>query len=667
MNFVKGKIQHKLTAVINILIIFMVLVASIIIIYNKQQELIESMIEKQYTFGRFATGSLIDHYQDNLLFSKHMESFRKIGGLEYIEGKELPESLFDKNEDIIRYLIIRRNGEIIFDSEELRPEKGIYPKDEPPRIAPVSIRKMIRVLKPNSPSLRFVKLDNNIVLEVLAPKTLPSGEHIYATVYYVSLEKINNTIFNTTLLIILLSIAIIIIASIVSVLISKSIVRPIHELEKASKTIAEGDYTVKANVKTSDEIGRLAKTFNSMAGRVREYSEHLEDMVAKRTDELNKTNKELTKKNKIMMKELDMAKRVQENILPSINSYPKRDKIDVVSSYSAMESIGGDLYDIMRVGRNAFGFLMADVSGHGVPAALITTMVKVSFNTHTGWKVDTSETCNTVNKEMIQFIGDLEYYLTAYYCKLNLETGEFQYTNCGHHPAILYRKRSRQILPLDTDGCFIGAFEEVNYETKSVMLEEGDRILMFTDGVNEARNAEGDFYGYDRLMSYIENNSNIPTKEFVDGLIKDVEKFCKGHPADDDRAIMYFEFVSKITPDKSPTDSIHIEAKKIRADEYTELEEDKQQEVLHEEYKEAMNYIKNKEYEKARDILLSMKKEFSDNLKIINNLATVYYRLGEYQEAYNLLYEMQRQGKISDTMKKNLQIIRKKLEKTNTN
>lgn len=276
-----------------------------------------------------------------------------------------------------------------------------------------------------------------------------------------------------------------------------------------------------------------------------EYNYKLNDKVNERTKQLSDLNKTLKQQNEEMLKQLDMARRVQESIIPKENTFPKRKELNFGSYYMAMDGIGGDIYDVIRTGRNGYAFLIGDVTGHGVPAALVTTMVKVSFNTYTHWNISTSEVCNKVNKDIYTLIRDLNYYLTAYYGMINLETGEFTYTNASHHPTILYRKKTKTIEKLDSDGFMIGAFENIDFGQEKVILDEGDRLLMFTDGLIEATNPEGDFYKYDRLINYINNNSELKPKDFVEGLIKDLKRFTQTKTPNDDIAILYIELAQK--------------------------------------------------------------------------------------------------------------------------
>ncbi len=448
------------------------------------------------------------------------------------------------------------------------------------------------------------------------------------------------------------------------------IVKPIRNLSVTISEIEKGNLDRRAKIMTKDEIGKLGKSFNIMASqlqesfnKIKEYNENLENMVKERTEELNITNTKLIAKNEIMMKELEMAKRVQEKLLPKSKDLSIIDELDFGSSYSAVDRIGGDLYDVMRIGRSTFGFYIADVSGHGVPAALITSMAKVSFTTYSNWNINTSETCSKINNEMYNLIGDLEHYLSAYYCKLDLLTGKFQFTNCGHHPAILVKKRDDQIKKLDTDGFFVGAFEDVYYETKEITIEEGDKILLFTDGIIEARNKNGEFYEYTRLMNYIKENMHKSASEFVEGLINEIEVFCKNKPPDDDRAVLYIEFLNKVDEFDSDKveDSIIVKSKKINKNREQYFNNKK----ILSEYDKALIHIKQKNYYKAIEILNELRKKDKDNIKILNSIGLTYYKVGQYKKAYEILCSIEEKGFTSKTLRKNISIIKKKIEMNN--
>jgi len=272
------------------------------------------------------------------------------------------------------------------------------------------------------------------------------------------------------------------------------------------------------------------------------------EILKAQKNEIEKLNKELDDKNARLMNELEMAQRVQMSLIPSYEFLQRIKELDFGFNYSPMERIGGDFFDIIRVGRNRYGFLIADVSGHGVPAALITTMAKIFFNSHTEWTIKPGEVCMRVHKEINEFVGDLYYYLTAFYGIIDLETSEFQYTNAGHQPAIIYHSKTSTVDLLPSNATLIGILDEPEYQTDSIFLERGDKLLLFTDGIIEAKNENGELYDLKRVVNLLKEKYSLPTRKFVDILMKDVENFCGILPSEDDKAILMVSLNNTVTP-----------------------------------------------------------------------------------------------------------------------
>lgn len=291
----------------------------------------------------------------------------------------------------------------------------------------------------------------------------------------------------------------------------------------------------------------------------------IRDSLDEETKRVIDTNDALKRMNEKILEDLEMAKRVQRNMLPSARNFEMRPEFKVGSQYSSMESLGGDLYDIIRTGRNGYAFLIADVSGHGTAAALITTMVKVSFNANSGWTIEAGDVCKQVNDEMCQLIGDLEYYVTAFYANVNLENGILNYACAGHHPLYLYRHKTREVEELKTPGSIIGAFPDARYGSANTTLTNGDRMLFYTDGITEARNTKGEFYTDGRLREFFRKNATLTPKRFIDKLAEDLAEFTGGRRQDDDRAVMFVEFIGTAAGHLHGTDHrIAYEARELK-------------------------------------------------------------------------------------------------------
>jgi serine phosphatase RsbU (regulator of sigma subunit) len=433
-------------------------------------------------------------------------------------------------------------------------------------------------------------------------------------------------------------------------------------LNNAVSGFTNKNFELRSPVESKDEIGNLSKSFNQMADTIQDYSRHLEAKVVKRTQQLNKANRELQMANRKMLEELMMARRVQQGIIPHAENLPHTKRLHYATDYTSLESIGGDLYDVINLSNHQCGLLIADVSGHGVPAALITAMVKVSFNNNSNSYTNTGDICYRINKELYELIGDLDYYLTAYYGVIDLETGIFKFTNAGHHPPILYRPSTEELINLDSYGSFIGAFEDVQFNTESIQLMEGDRILLYTDGIVETRNNKGEFYEK-HLADFIKKYSYLSPKEFVDKLIDEVEAFGEGKPLHDDRTVLYVEFISRMS-EKTPLEkSLKIESrsKSEQLNDYELLDGENTTLKFKALYNKSIQHIKNDEYNKAIEIIKYLKGIKPDSVKLLNNLGICYYKSGKLQDAYQSFQEALSIDSQNTKLKKNLDIISKKL------
>lgn len=262
-----------------------------------------------------------------------------------------------------------------------------------------------------------------------------------------------------------------------------------------------------------------------------------------RSEELSRAYEELQRRTDAFQRELAMARKVQSTFIPQDKDYPNRPELSFAGYYEAMADVGGDLYDIVRIGKNAYGIIIADVSGHGVAAALVTALVKVAFRTRMAYGVGTDEVCRSVNAAIYEILGGGERYVTAFIATLNLETGMLEYTNAAHHPAILVRQGVG--IKLDTDGSFMGIFETPIFSRGSIELIPGDRLVLYTDGIVESRNFLGQEYGTERLEAVIKVIKSVPPAEIVESLVADMDSFTMGAPAHDDRAFLCMSFAGR--------------------------------------------------------------------------------------------------------------------------
>lgn len=441
----------------------------------------------------------------------------------------------------------------------------------------------------------------------------------------VLVEKMNQKLLGVIVFALLFAVALFFV---ISIMLRQIVVEPVSELTQVVSSFSEDNLTVRSSYSSNDEIGILSVKYNKMLDTIQEYTESLEQKVQERTKELADANEVLRRQKAEMDRNLRMAQKIQLNLIPSELTYPKREELNFSSLYSAMDAIGGDIFDIIRTGRNSFGLLMADVSGHGIPAALVTTMVKVSFNTHAQtFGVKPSDVCYRVNQDISKLLGnDYSHYLTAFFGIINLEQNKFEWANCGHHPAILVR--DGMVIRLGNPGPFIGFIESPQFQDESIELEKGDRIILFTDGIVEARNEKGEMFDIKRLLDICVGGRDQSPSLFVKHLLDDLKKFCGNEVQDDDRAVLVVDYIHRIGQTGETHPDVAIRGGQIHKSEKKEVKA---------YLREVATLVKVENYTEALEIVKELYKEYPDDVKVITNYSLVLYRLGRYQDALDIL------------------------------
>ncbi|HBD96263.1 MAG: hypothetical protein A2015_08160 [Spirochaetes bacterium GWF1_31_7] len=360
-------------------------------------------------------------------------------------------------------------------------------------------------------------------------------------IYFHPLKQIYKPIYNIIFWIIIISLLVSIIIVIISYFLSYKINKPISLLTNGSYKITSGDYKTQINTEGFfGEFINLGKSFNLMAHTISEYSENLEELVKKRTEELNKAVNSLQDAYDENKRELAIAQKIQSSLIPTI--FPDSDHIDFSGMYLPMEALGGDLYDVHKISETKMGILILDVCGHGVPAALITTMAKISFNSNCKKFETTNEIMLEVNNELCEAIQGSGDYLTAFYCIVDAEKRTVEFTNAAHNDIYILRCDGT-IDSLEQTGPVVGVLKDVPYQSIQMQLSKGDRLVLYTDGVIEARNETSTLYDSARFIEVIKENQNKTPKEFVKFLYDDILRFKNNTPHDDDIAILIADII----------------------------------------------------------------------------------------------------------------------------
>ena len=238
-------------------------------------------------------------------------------------------------------------------------------------------------------------------------------------------------------------------------------------------------------------------------------------------------------------RELEIAKHIQLSLLPDA---PLRSPhAELAGICVPATHVGGDYFDFFHNG-DAIDLVIADVSGHSVGAALIMTAVRSTLRAETRKTgpspVGPARILRDLGELLYDDLNKAELFITMFYMKFSPETRILKYANAGHNWALLLRCGRLECTALDADGLVLGVQPIVDFEEKSVKLSSGDTLLLYTDGVIDAQNARGEFFGFDRLCASFNAHRALPPEALIRRLLVEVRAFCGGEPLGDDLAIV---------------------------------------------------------------------------------------------------------------------------------
>jgi sigma-B regulation protein RsbU (phosphoserine phosphatase) len=237
---------------------------------------------------------------------------------------------------------------------------------------------------------------------------------------------------------------------------------------------------------------------------------------------------------------LEIAKEIQLSLLPSEPLRTARAAVAGVCS-PAMH-VGGDYFDYFENARGV-DIVIADVSGHNVGAALIMTEVRslVRARARQAPVVHPARMLHDLNESLYEDLTRSELFITMFCCRFEPEERALKFANGGQNPPLLLRTGQKVCAELDGDGMVLGAKRNVDFEEALVLLDVGDRVLLYTDGVTEAQSPTGEFFGVARLCRCFANHRNASPDAILSAVLRDVRHFCGSSPLADDVAIVVLE------------------------------------------------------------------------------------------------------------------------------
>jgi sigma-B regulation protein RsbU (phosphoserine phosphatase) len=241
---------------------------------------------------------------------------------------------------------------------------------------------------------------------------------------------------------------------------------------------------------------------------------------------------------KSIQSDLKVAKEIQETILPkNFPPFPELPTFDVYASMSAAAYVGGDFYDFFLIDHDRLGFVVADVSGKGIPAAIFMAISRTVIRAIALTENSTARCMKRSNHLLCQeSVNDM--FVTAFYGILNIHTGTIIYCNAGHNPPVLIRKDGDvSFLPL-TNDMVLGAFLDAEFHEKEVILHPGDSLFLYTDGVTEAMNHHKELYDNARLLENCQSMKGDSPKAMVKKITDSISNFASGAVQSDDITLL---------------------------------------------------------------------------------------------------------------------------------
>ncbi len=303
--------------------------------------------------------------------------------------------------------------------------------------------------------------------------------------------------------------------------------RPIRQITDALKCISYENIKLEFPFTSKNEFGYLAETLKAMGKK------------------LNAAQKELIEKERLSH-ELEIAHEIQANILP--RRFPQTDTYEFAGFYGSAREVGGDYYDFIDLGDDRMAFLVADVSGKSLPGMLVMLLTRdivkqLSSNIHHPGKL-----LSKVNSELLSGIRK-GMFVTMFYGLLDKKSGKFTFASAGHNPLIKVDGQTGKCELIKTRGFPLGLIPPEKFdqriETGELLISNDDWLIQFTDGINEAQNAENEEFGMDRFTKAIENNIELNPTEMVESTIRQHEAFVGNTPQYDDITLLVLKWCGK--------------------------------------------------------------------------------------------------------------------------
>jgi sigma-B regulation protein RsbU (phosphoserine phosphatase) len=341
-------------------------------------------------------------------------------------------------------------------------------------------------------------------------------------------DNIRHTILTIVVIFFVLLCAMLAVVYYLSKLFSRKLTAPIFKLIGAVTIIGGGDLDHEFKIETGDEIQELGDAFSAMTKDLKRYIQNLTEVLSAQER---------------LAAELEVATHIQASMLPRMfEPFPGRGEIDLYATMEPAKEVGGDFYDFFPVGEDSLCFVIADVSGKGVPAALFMVVARTMLKNQAQFVSDPARILIDVNNALCEG-NDEAMFVTALLGIIDLSTGHVRYANAGHNPPVIIRDGGQADWLDVQPGFMLAGMPGMDFSLQETTLQPGDTLLLYTDGVTEAHNPAQDLYSDPRLLiNCAKAPSSGELSDFLGFIRRDIDEFSDGAEQADDITMLALRY-----------------------------------------------------------------------------------------------------------------------------
>jgi len=520
----KISIRTKLIFAISFLVIVLFSIAGILFINEKKVELADDIYTNALAFSRLTAPTVAYDYDLYLAQNGFVYFNREI------------KSIFDQNADVSVIKVLDFSGDVLYDSSvdtekkydgEMRVVKdnGLLSQVKAEMISIKTLDGRTVYLKQNKTgNFDFVDefekpvpaLEKGTMVDYFV---VPATEK-YSVFYKIDYKHLDERISVMVQRIVYLVLFGIMMGMIMSFIMSLQVTRSVKKLVTGAEGISHGDFTTQVNIDSGDELGFLGKAFNKMAI---DLGASVEAKVYKER----------------VAHELEIATQIQDRLIPDDDEIPKFVDLDISGGLIPASEIGGDIYDFIKVGEDRLLMYLGDVTGHGVPAGIVSSIANALFFGYAN-EPNIKQVVVDVNR-VLKAKTMPTMFLTLCFAEWQASTKKFSYVNAGHEQLIHYVEKAKDVDLRPSGGIALGMIPDVSnhVKTEEVDLASGDFVVIYSDGIPESWRNEKEIYGMERLKEAVRKFGNLKTaKEIKEAILADVKAFANGYKQMDDITIV---------------------------------------------------------------------------------------------------------------------------------